>query len=440
MHSTTESFQKNFALFEHSLNGESELPLHQLRRRSLERFSTLGFPTTRDEDWRFTNIAPLAATQFRPILVSEPHSITPAQVAAAGYAGQSGERLVFVNGHFAPGLSQLGEVGNGATVSNLAAAIKADAAAVEQFIESLPATKPDPFAALNTAFIRDGVFISVPSGVIIEQPIHLLFIGVATSEATVAHLRNLISVGENAQATIIEEYVSIGGGGNHATFTNPVTQIAAAPNATVNHYRIQHEQELGFHIGTFHATLDRASTVNSITFTLGSAIVRNNTNAVLAGPGAHCTMDGVYLANETQLVDNHTTLDHAAPNCTSHELYKGVLNDRGRGVFSGRIIVRQDAQKTDSKQSNRNLLLSDTAIIDSKPQLEIFADDVKCTHGATIGQLSDESLFYLRARGIGLAEARAILTYAFAEEVVEHIAIPELRDYLETLLNTRLEH
>ena len=235
MHSTTESFQKNFALFEHSLNGESELPLHQLRRRSLERFSTLGFPTTRDEDWRFTNIAPLAATQFRPILVSEPHSITPAQVAAAGYAGQSGQRLVFVNGHFAPGLSQLGEVGNGATVSNLAAAIKADAAAVEQFIESLPATKPDTFAALNTAFIRDGVFISVPSGIIIEQPIHLLFIGVATSEATVAHLRNLISVGENAQATIIEEYVSIGGGGNHATFTNHVTQIAAAPNATVNH-------------------------------------------------------------------------------------------------------------------------------------------------------------------------------------------------------------
>lgn len=438
MHSTTESFLKNFALLEHSLNGESELPLHQLRRRSLERFSALGFPTTRDEDWRFTNIAPLAATHFRPVLLPEPHSITPAQAAAIGYAGQSAHRLVFVNGHFAPGLSQLGEVGNGVAVGNLAAVIKADAGVVEQFIESLPATRPDPFAALNTAFLRDGAFISVPNGSIIQQPIHLLFIGAAPSEATVAHLRNLISVGANAQATIIEEYVSVGGG--NPTFTNPVTQIAAGENATVNHYRIQHEQESGFHVGTFHATLERASTVNSITFTLGSAIVRNNTNAVLGGPGAHCTMDGVYLANGTQLVDNHTTLDHAAPNCTSHELYKGVLNDRGRGVFSGRIIVRQDAQKTDSKQSNRNLLLSDTAIIDSKPQLEIFADDVKCTHGATIGQLSDESLFYLRARGIGLAQARAILTYAFAEEVVEHIAIPELCDYLEALLNTRLEH
>lgn len=438
MTSTTESFLKNFALLEQSLNGESEFPLHQLRRRSLERFATLGFPTTRDEEWRFTNIAPLASTPFRPALKAESHTITPTDVATAGYVGNTAHRLVFVNGHFAPELSQIGEVGSGTTVTNLAAVIKANALVVEQAIESLPVTKPDPFAALNTAFVRDGAFISVPKGSIIEQPIHLLFIGSAASESTVSHLRNLISVSENAQVTIIEEYVSIGG--SHPTFTNPVTQIDAGENATVNHYRIQHEQESGFHIGTFHATLERGSIVNSITFTLGSTIVRNNTNAVLGGTGAHCTMDGVYLANGTQLVDNHTTLDHAAPHCTSHELYKGVLNDRGRGVFSGRIIVRQDAQKTDSKQSNRNLLLSDTAIIDSKPQLEIFADDVKCTHGATIGQLEDDALFYLRARGIGLAQARAILTYAFAEEVVEHISIPELRNYLEALLNTRLEH
>lgn len=438
MTSTTESFLKNFALLEQSLNGESELPLHQLRRRSLERFTTLGFPTTRDEEWRFTNIAPLTSTPFRPVLIPEPHSITETDIATAAYAGNAAHRLVFVNGHFAPELSNLGKVETGATVNNLATVIKANALVVEQLIESLPTTKPDPFAALNTAFVRDGAFISVPKGSIIEQPIHLLFIGSAASEATVSHLRNLISVGANAQVTIIEEYVSIGG--SYSTFTNPVTQIAAGQNATVNHYRIQHEQESGFHVGTFHATLERGSTVNSITFTLGSTIVRNNTNAVLAGPSAHCTMDGVYLANGTQLIDNHTTLDHAAPHCTSHELYKGVLNDRGRGVFSGRIIVRQDAQKTDSKQSNRNLLLSDTAIIDSKPQLEIFADDVKCTHGATIGQLEDDALFYLRARGIGLAQARAILTFAFAEEVVEHIAIPELCDYLETLLNTRLEH
>ncbi|MBK8911681.1 MAG: Fe-S cluster assembly protein SufD [Chlorobi bacterium] len=438
MTSTTESFLKNFALLEQSLNGESELPLHLVRRRSLERFTALGFPTTRDEDWRFTNITPLTSTHFRPVLMPEPHGIAASDVATAGYAGEAAHRLVFINGHFAPELSQLGEVGKGVAVRNLAAAVKTAPQEIELLIESLPVAKPDPFAALNTAFLRDGAFIRVPNGAIIEQPIHLLFIGIAPAEATVSHLRNLIAVGENAQATIIEEYASIGSG--HPTFTNPVTQIVAGQNAIVNHYRIQHEQESGFHVGTLHAELAQSSTVNSITFTLGSAIVRNNTSALLAGTGAHCTMDGIYLANGTQLVDNHTTLDHAAPNCTSHELYKGVLNDRGRGVFSGRIIVRQDAQKTDSKQSNRNLLLSDTAVIDSKPQLEIFADDVKCTHGATIGQLSDDSLFYLRARGIGLAEARAILTYAFAEEVVEHIAIPELRDYLETLLNTRLEH
>jgi Fe-S cluster assembly protein SufD len=381
-----------------------------LREAAFQRFAETGFPTTHDEDWRFTNVAPIARATF-----SAGTRATADLDALAPFA--DGIRLVFVNGFFA---GETADLPKGVQVGRLS-----DDA--QQHLAKYASIDGNPFVALNTAFLHDGAFVRIARGTVVEQPIHLVYL--TTAEQPVAtHPRSLIVVGPDAQCTIVESYSGTG-----RYFTNAVTEILASDGAVVDHYKLQREALDAFHVATMQAQLGRSTNFTSHSISLGGALVRNDVNAVLSD-GTEATLNGLYLVNGTQHVDNHTSIDHAKPHGTSHELYKGILDGKASAVFNGRIMVRKDAQKTDSKQTNKNLVLSDEAVIDTKPELQIFADDVRCTHGATIGQLDAESMFYLRSRGIGRNEARSLLTYAFAQDIVDRIKVQSLRDPLERIL------
>jgi Fe-S cluster assembly protein SufD len=320
-------------------------------------------------------------------------------------------------------------------VGSLASALQTDLATVEPHLARFARYDAQPFVALNTALMEDGAFVRIARGVVAEEPIHLLFLTVAEEGPLVTYPRNLILADENSQATIVETYAALDGG---VYFNNVVTEIIAAENAVLDHYKIQQESEGAFHIATQQVQQDRDSNFTSHSISLGGALVRNDINAVLNGTGIESTVNGLYLASGRQHVDNHTAIDHAKPHCNSHELYKGILDGHATGVFNGKIFVRPDAQKTDAKQTNQNLLLSADATINTKPQLEIFADDVRCTHGATVGQLDADAIFYLRSRGLGLEEARGLLTYAFASDILERVKVAPLRAELEKQLLSRL--
>jgi Fe-S cluster assembly protein SufD len=307
---------------------------------------------------------------------------------------------------------------------------------VEKHLAQYADVSKEVFAALNTAFLSDGAFVYLPKGTVLENPIHLLFVSTGeSSRPSVSHPRTLVVAEASSQAQIIESYAGFGPG---VYFTNAITEVVAGEDATIDHYKLQREGLDAFHIGTVQLQLERSANISTQSISLGGALVRNHVNAVLNGEGAEATLNGFYLVNGTQHVDNHTSIDHAKPHCTSHELYKGILDGRARGVFNGRIIVRPDAQKTDSKQTNKNLILSEEALVNTNPQLEIYADDVKCTHGATIGQLDSDALFYLRSRGIDLVSAKHLLTYAFAGDFIHRLKIEPLRTELEKTLVARL--
>jgi Fe-S cluster assembly protein SufD len=388
--------------------------LQSLRDAAFARFAELGFPTTHNEEWRFTNVAPIARTAFTPVdadlLLAYSETVKerePAEAHLAKYA----------------------------------------------------AFDQNAFVALNTAFLGNVTVLEIPRNAVIEQPIEITYVAQAllpavsrlvstpvgerdtessvgrsadaagiSACATVAHPRTLIIVGEGAQCTIVETYKGTG-----TYFTNAVTEIVVGDRAVVDHYKVQQESVDAFHIATLQATIGRSAAFSTHSISLGGALVRNDVNATLS-EGSDATLNGLYIVNGTQHVDNHTLIDHAMPHGTSHELYKGILDGKAHAVFNGKIIVRKDAQKTDSKQTNKNLVLSDDAVVDTKPELQIFADDVRCTHGATIGQLDAEALFYLQSRGIGKGQARRLLTYAFAQDVVDRIKVQSLRDSLEKIL------
>ncbi len=403
--------------------------LRGLRQSAAARFAEVGFPTRRDEEWRFTNVSPIAEIPFK-LATREGSRLTPEALRAFTYEGMGGTQLVFVNGHFDPALSsQTFPVG--VVVSSLTDAMETHRAIVETNLGQWAQFASQAFVALNTSALEDGAFIWIERGAVIEEPIHLLFVSSNDGQPTVSHPRTLILAEENSQATIVESYA---GSANQVYFTNAVTEVIAAENSVVDHYKVQRESEKSYHIATMQVQIARSANFSSHSVGLGGLLVRNDANAYLGGEGIECTLNGVYLGNGRQLIDNHTAIDHAMPHCNSHEIYKGILDDHARGVFNGKIFVRQDAQKTDAKQTNKTLLLSPTAQIDTKPQLEIFADDVKCTHGATIGQLSDEALFYLRARGINKDDARALLTYAFASDIVSRIKVEAVRAQLDHVL------
>ena len=400
--------------------------LRSLREGAFVRFCESGFPTTKDEDWRFTNLSAISQTQFQlardayePIV---PTTLQPVLVPGAAC------RLVFVNGRFVSALSDLESLPAGVKVSSLADEIARNSSAVEPHLGRYPNIERDAFGALNTAFFEDGAFVYLPRRTVLEAPISLLFISVPGGEPSMAHPRNLIIAEEDSQASIVEDYISLGDG---VFFSNVVTELIAGDNAVISHYLIEREDIRALNVSTLFTRQGRSSYVASHSVLVGGALVRNNVHPVLAGEGAECLINGLFIGKGRQNLDNYMLVEHASPHCSSRQFYNGILDDHAHGVFHGRIIVHQDAQKTDAKQTNRNLLLSDNAQIDTKPQLEIYADDVKCTHGATIGQVEEEALFYLRSRGVDEASARALLLYAFASECLDRMSCAPVREYLQ---------
>ena len=401
--------------------------LRSLRQKAIEHFAAAGFPTTKDEEWAFTNIAPLTRTNFE-LAESAP---TPAVADDYRY-GFDG--LVFVDGHFARAHSQLNVPPNEVYIERLS--IASDAIIVAAVLGQAATTEGAAFTALNTAFLQDGAVVYLFPGAVIEQPIHLLFVSTGQRANVVSHPRVLVIAGPNSQATVVESYVGLG---SEPYLTNSVSEFFLSPNAVLDHYRVQRESAAAFHIAATHVREERAAQFRSTSITLGGRLTRHHIHTLLEGEGVDSTLNGLYIADGAQHVDNHTLIEHAQPHCQSHEFYKGILGGRATGVFRGKIHVHQAAQKTDAYQANQNLLLSATAQINTKPQLEIYADDVKCSHGATIGQLDEDALFYLRSRGIGHREAVRVLTRAFAGEVLDRVRVPALKDQLNRLVDRRLD-
>ncbi len=425
-------YTEQFAAQERTADGGPATRVHALRKEGIAQFTEAGFPTTRNEEWRFTNLTSLTKVAFaRP---EGTPTVTDSMLHPWVLPGTTC-RLVFVNGSFDAGLSNAVQLPAGIRVESIAAALRKEDPVVLQLLGSLAPVRGNAFAALQTAFLNDGAFIDVPEGLTLEVPVELLFLAVPGAQALAIQPRNIIRVGKNARLSVVETYAGLSAG---IYLTNVVSEVFIGEGAVLEHDKLQLEGSEAFHIGSTWFRQGRASTMTSNSIALGGNLVRNTVTAAFAAPGAECTLNGLSLATGDQLIDNHTAIDHAHPNCSSHELYKAVLDGSSRGVFNGKIFVRQDAQKTDARQTNKTLLLSDRATIDTKPQLEIFADDVKCTHGATVGQLDEEQVFYLRARGIGEVEARDMLTYAFAADVVERIHVDALRERLNDLLHQRL--
>ncbi len=422
----------HFGQLEKALGDRDRPWLRRIRKAALARFDALGFPTARNEDWKFTNLAPLAKMPLR--LATSPGWVAKGVIESLAARIGPGPRLVCVNGRFVPELSALAPLPAGAVVTSLAMALARHADLVEPHLARYARYEDNALTALNTAFIQDGVFVYLPNKVVLEHPLHLVFVSTTAGEQPVSYVRNLIVAGPHCQATVLEQYA---GPEDDVYFTSAVTEIVAGENSVLDHYKIQEESKKAFHIAATQVVQARNSKVSSHAVMLGGGLARNETRVLLDAEGCAANLNGLYLADGRQHVDNFTVIDHAKPHGTSHELYKGILTDHAHGVFNGKIVVRPDAQKTDAKQTNQVLLLSEDAVINTKPQLEIFADDVKCTHGATVGQLDDDAIFYLRARGIGHKEARALLTFAFANDVISRIEIAVIRDHLEKLLLDR---
>ncbi len=429
-----DSFLEQFERFERQAKHPSWV--FPLRKAGIARFAELGFPTVDQEDWRFTNVAPIARLPFKPVL--EPTGEAPAAdaISRSPFGRLAAIRLVFINGHYTKELSSPPPPAEGITISSLAEALASNAPALEPRLGRYAAQESNAFAALNTAFFQDGAFIHVEAGRQLQRPVHLLYISTLKETGATFHPRNLIIAEENSRATIVESYAATQ---DSACFTNAVTELAAGESAVLEHIKFQDETRSAFHIAAIYARLGSHSNVVLHSIATGAKLSRNDIRTTLAGEGLECILNGLYLTGGSQLADHHMVVEHAEPNCRSHEYFNGILDGRSKGVFHGRILVRPAGQKTDAKQTNKNLLLSDEATVDTKPQLEIYADDVKCTHGATVGQLNEESIFYLRSRGIGAGRARRMLIHAFAGEILERIRHAPAREELSQRIWHHLE-
>jgi Fe-S cluster assembly protein SufD len=430
----TDPYLEKFESFEQGL--QQPVWVSPLRRAGMASYQEQGFPTLRDEDWRFTNLAPVARLPFNPVVGARAERSGKETLDRAAFAGLPGSRLVFVDGRYAADLSSVRSMPSGVMVGSLAAALTQEADFVKKFLGRHAQTQGNAFAALNQAFFLDGGFVYLPAGAVVEDPIQLVFVSSVRQSGAAIHPRNLIVAEANSRVTIIENYL---GEADAAYVTNAVTELVADDHTAVELLKFQDEGANAFHIATLHGRFGRKSSVNVHSFALGARLSRNNIRAKLAGEGLECILNGLYLTREEQLADHHMVVEHAEPHCASHEYFNGILDDKSRGVFHGRIYVHPVAQKTDAKQTNKNLLLSDEATVDTKPQLEIYADDVKCTHGATIGQLNEESIFYLRSRGLDTETARRMLIHAFAGEIIERIRCRPAREELDRIVWDRLE-
>ena len=411
------TFAKLFAPFDSAGATPTFQPLRQSARA---RFASLDWPSAHSEDWRFTNVKPLIETPFElaPLPKGDRDSMPGAPPSGT-------IRLMFINGRFVSGLSTAHRAPRGVQVGSL---IKANPEVAPKSLGQIADFKENPFTALNTSFVSDGAVVAVQGGTIVEQPIEIIYLSQPGAKPFAVHPRTLIVVGKNAQVTVVERFLSASDG---VYFTNAVCEVVLLEDARVEHVKVQQENLQSYHVANTQVVLAARSNFTTHYLALGGSLVRNEVRVRFDGEHAEATVNGLYLGGGVQHLDNFTVIDHARPNCASHELYKGILADRAHGVFNGKIFVRKDAQKTDAKQTNKVLLLSDDATINTKPQLEIFADDVKCTHGATIGQLDAVQLFYLQARGIPLEQARRILTFAFANDIVNRLKLESLREELE---------
>jgi Fe-S cluster assembly protein SufD len=415
--------------------------IERLRESAFDRFEQLGFPAVSEEEWKYTNVAPLAKMNFAPVFERQAVESESARYEpdAFLYEEARASRLVFVNGIYSDELSDLDSQTDGLVALNLA-----DALADERYSEIVREHlgrgvdyNENGFTALNTAFLSSGAFLLIPRGAQVKTPVQLLFLSDARTQQAVSFPRVLIVAEPLSAATVIESYRSASDA-EEAYWTNAVIEVVLAEGARLEHYKVQQESAEGFHIATTNALLGRNSNFETTNITLGARLSRHNITVSLAGEGASCRVDGLYIVGSGQHTDTHSLIDHLEPHCTSRQLYKGILDGKSRAVFNGKVFVHKDAQQTDSEQTNRNLLLSKDARVDTKPQLEIFADDVKCAHGATVGQLEEEELFYLISRGLHPELAQNLLTYGFAEEVIEKIKIESIKSQLDEAVLNRL--
>ncbi len=455
-------YRSSFERFEREgFHGQPEA-VRQLRQAAMDRFEQLGFPTTRMEAWRNTSVEPIAKVEFRlpaAAVAVEPWAVKPFRL-------QESFQVVVAGGRFVPDLSLLDGLPEEVEVRSLAEVLANVPERVLPHLGRYADFQQRAFVALNTAFISDGVFISVPEGTLLERPIHVIYFSptatrlhppqadYAGQAATVSHTRTLVVTGENSRLTVMEHYIGLPGvqtGGARAprggyaqgqtgaaggpTFTNAVTEIVAGAGSIVDYIRVQQEPDDAYHVATVQTHQEADSRVALHTVTVGGGLVRNDVNTVLAGDGAEVVMNGLYLVKGRQHVDNHTRIDHAAPHCTSMENYKGIVDDQGHGIFNGRIVVRPKAQKTNATQSNHNLILSDKALVNTDPQLEIYADDVKCTHGSTVGQIDEDVVFYFLSRGIDRGTARRLLIHGFTQEIISRVENNTVRKFVNEIVS-----
>lgn len=433
----TDLYRADFEAFAAGRTAAEPSWLLRRRQEGMARFQEHGFPTVAEEDWRFTNVALLARTAFRRPAPADASGVRAADVTALGFGDAfEGHQIVFVDGRLAPALSS-NAAEDGLRVGGLADVLSRDPERLEPHLGLVASAAAPSFAHLNTAFLEDGAGVFIPPGLVVEKPIHLVFLSSRGTEASpiLSQPRALVVAGRGSQARIVESY---GGAPGAAYFANAVTEIVLEDGAALDHYKVQRESVAAFHVGLTAVVQGRASRFRSCSFALGGRIARHDVQQLFAAEGGECELNGLFAVAGEQHTDTHTVIDHAHPHCTSRELYKGILDGKSRGVFVGRIVVREGASKTDAHQTNKNLLLSREALVDSLPQLEILASDVKCKHGSTTGQLDPTALFYLRSRGIDEAAARSLLVSAFAGDVVGRVAIPALRAALESHLRERL--
>ncbi len=429
-------YSKGFEEFRKDAAGKGIQWLEALREEGMKKFLELGFPTPENEDWRFTNVAPIARTAFT-IEKNGHRQVSSDALSRFIFPKLKTLRLVFVDGAYSGGLSDLSDLPDGVKFMSLASALISEEGLVKKYLSRYADFSEEAFTALNTAFMQDGGFVYIPRGTNLKEPLHLLYITEKSDGAAITNPRNLIVVEDNCEAEVIEHYVSTDDG---VYFSNVVTELVVGENSSVGHYMIECESKKAFNISTLRVQQGRSSNIRSHSVLLGGALVRNNVHPVLAGEGCDSLINGLFMPTGRQHMDNYMKVEHSSPHCESRQFYNGVLDGRSRGVFHGRIIVHKDAQKTDAKQTNRNLLLSDNAQIDTKPQLEIYADDVKCTHGATIGQMDENAVFYLRSRGIGEDAAREILLGAFTSGTLESMKLEEIKNYCESLVAEWFAH
>ncbi|HZE36750.1 MAG TPA: Fe-S cluster assembly protein SufD [Candidatus Eisenbacteria bacterium] len=432
---TKETFLAAFA--ERDRRGFADDPswLREARRAALERFAELGLPTTRDEDWKYTSLAPLVETPFD--LAGEETGEIPAEEALSSLSegSSSWSRLVFVNGRHVGKLSTIPPLPPGGRLGSLAEALITDEEIVRAHLTSVEDKGEGAFGFLNAALWSDGAFVHVPAGLSLEAPIQLLFVATPFERPRADHPRSVIVLERESRAVLVETYIALGGG---TYLTNASTEIVLGPGAALDHHKIVLEGGQAFHVGRTRVRQERDSRFTSCSLAFGGRIIRNDVDVLLAAEGSECMLSGLFVIGGGQHVDTHTVMDHAQPRASSRQLYKGVLDGRSRGVFNGRVIVRPGANGTDAHQTNKNLILSDGVEVDSKPQLEIFADDVKCSHGAADGQLAEDAIFYLKSRGLDEVAARTLLTHGFASEVLDRIRVESVRNWCQDLLRGRL--